>query len=284
MEPDQAGRAPGRAPSDRGQHRDRARSPARGRDQLAGHQDLEGQPGPRVRRRRWTGSWTSTTRPPPAGPDGGRVICVDEFGPLNLQPRPGHGWFPRGRPARRRATYTRTGGVRHMFAALDLASRAAVLPVPRPQALAGVPRVPAPAPRAGSRPGGCTWCATTSPRTARAEVTDWCAAHDVELVFTPTNASWLNWIECRVHRAALLHPRRQRLPLPHRPGSRDRRLRPLGQPRATPNSASPSAPRSADPITYPTLLDAALDPLRRLRRGPSAAKRVRSRCWTAGSG
>ena|SRR5829696_6845460 len=27
------------------------------------------------------------------------------------------------------------------------------------------------------------------------EVTDSCAAHDVELVFTPTNASWLNWIE-----------------------------------------------------------------------------------------
>src|SRR3954447_9467733 len=55
-------------------------------------------------------------------PDGGRVICVDEFGPLNLQPRPGHGWFPRGAPARRRATYTRTAGGRHMFAALDLAT------------------------------------------------------------------------------------------------------------------------------------------------------------------
>jgi len=50
------------------------------------------------------------------------VICVDEFGPLNLQPRPGHGWFPRGHPVRRRVTYTRTAGVRHMFAALDLAS------------------------------------------------------------------------------------------------------------------------------------------------------------------
>jgi hypothetical protein len=47
---------------------------------------------------------------------------VDEFGPLTLQPRPGQGWFPRGRPARRRATYTRTAGVRQMFAALDLTS------------------------------------------------------------------------------------------------------------------------------------------------------------------
>jgi hypothetical protein len=54
-------------------------------------------------------------------PDGGRVICTDEFGPLNLPPRPGRGWFLRGRPARQRATYNRYGGVRHMFAALDLA-------------------------------------------------------------------------------------------------------------------------------------------------------------------
>jgi transposase len=30
----------------------------------------------------------------------------------------------------------------------------------------------------------------------KAEVQDWCAANNVELVFTPTNASWLNWIEC----------------------------------------------------------------------------------------
>ena len=55
-------------------------------------------------------------------PADGRVICVDEFGPLNLQPRPGRGWFPRGHPARRRATYTRTAGQRQMFAVLDLAS------------------------------------------------------------------------------------------------------------------------------------------------------------------
>lgn len=55
-------------------------------------------------------------------PAHGRVICVDEFGPLNLQPRPGRGWFPTGHPARLRATFHRNGGVRHMLAALDLAS------------------------------------------------------------------------------------------------------------------------------------------------------------------
>ncbi|MGC4887166.1 hypothetical protein [Micromonospora sp. DT227] len=54
-------------------------------------------------------------------PADGRVICVDEFGPLNLQPRPGRAWRPVAQPVRLRATYTRDQGVRHMIAALDLA-------------------------------------------------------------------------------------------------------------------------------------------------------------------
>jgi len=53
------------------------------------------------------------------------VICVDEFGPLNLQPHPGRQWTTRGgggkdRRRRRRATYTRPHGVRHLLAAYDL--------------------------------------------------------------------------------------------------------------------------------------------------------------------
>nr|WP_237330073.1 hypothetical protein [Streptomyces sp. BA2] len=56
------------------------------------------------------------------------VYCLDEFGPLNLQPHPGRRWAERGgkhkdperepRP-RRRETYTRPHGVRHLFAAYD---------------------------------------------------------------------------------------------------------------------------------------------------------------------
>jgi hypothetical protein len=48
------------------------------------------------------------------------VVCVDEFGPLNLQPRKGKAWRPQRQPRRQRATYTRTSGVMHMLAALDL--------------------------------------------------------------------------------------------------------------------------------------------------------------------
>ncbi len=58
------------------------------------------------------------------------IFCMDEFGPLNLMSHPGKQWAERGgkhkdpdrEPGRRRrATYNRYGGVRHLFAALDLA-------------------------------------------------------------------------------------------------------------------------------------------------------------------
>ncbi|MGW1498289.1 helix-turn-helix domain-containing protein [Streptomyces mirabilis] len=55
-------------------------------------------------------------------PTDGRVICVDEFGPLNLMPRKGEAWGPVRRPRRLRTMYNRYGGVRHMLAALDLAT------------------------------------------------------------------------------------------------------------------------------------------------------------------
>ncbi len=57
-------------------------------------------------------------RPPVDGP----VVCVDEFGPLNLMPREGKAWRPAGHPARQRATCHRYDEVLHLLAALDLAT------------------------------------------------------------------------------------------------------------------------------------------------------------------
>jgi transposase len=49
------------------------------------------------------------------------VICLDEFGPLNLKPQPGgRAWAPRAKPRRIRATYTRPHGVRHLLAGYDV--------------------------------------------------------------------------------------------------------------------------------------------------------------------
>src|SRR6266508_3015081 len=60
------------------------------------------------------------TKPGPDDPQA--VICLDEFGPLNLQPQAnGRSWAPRKKPRRIRATYTRPHGVRHLLCALDVA-------------------------------------------------------------------------------------------------------------------------------------------------------------------
>src|SRR3954469_21669994 len=67
-----------------------------------------------------------------AGPgDPTVVICMDEFGPLNLQPHPGKQWAPvaagKGdvtspRRRRKRATFNRPHGVRHLMAGYDLST------------------------------------------------------------------------------------------------------------------------------------------------------------------
>jgi hypothetical protein len=161
-------------------------------------------------------------------PADGRVICVDEFGPLNLMPRPGRGWFRKGQPARQRATYTRTAGVRHMFGALDLASGQVFYRFrdrKRWQEFLGFLRQL----RSRFSTGRLyVVCDNFSPHKKR-EVADWCADHDVELVFTPSNASWLNWIESEF--TALRYFTLDGSDYPsHRPRAGDRRLHPVGQP------------------------------------------------------
>lgn len=127
-------------------------------------------------------------------PDGGRVLCFDEFGPLNLQPRGGRGWYRHARPARLRATYTRTAGVRQMLAALDLASGQMLYRIHRrkrwQEFLAFLKHLRA------RYPDQRLYIVLDnfSPH-RRKEVRDWCDDHNVELVFLPTYASWLNWIE-----------------------------------------------------------------------------------------
>jgi transposase len=127
-------------------------------------------------------------------PVDGRVICLDEFGPLNLQPHAGVGWFPKRHPARLRATYTRPHGVRHMLAALDLATGKLTYRIRRRkrwiELLAFFKTLRARWPGQKLH----VVCDNFSPHRRR-EVRAWCADNNVELVFTPTYASWLNWIE-----------------------------------------------------------------------------------------
>ncbi|WP_245007924.1 IS630 family transposase [Nocardia nova] len=127
-------------------------------------------------------------------PADGRVVCVDEFGPLNLQPRAGRGWYPTRRPKRLRATDHRTQGVRQLFGALDLAAGQFYYRIRDRKRWTEF--------RAFLQTLRARWPGEKlyvildnySPHKRR-EVLDWCASENVELVFLPTYSSWLNWIE-----------------------------------------------------------------------------------------
>jgi transposase len=127
-------------------------------------------------------------------PDDGRVVCVDEFGPLNLLPRKGKAWRPFRRPRRLRATYHRYDGVMHMLAALDLATGKLFYRIrdrKRSREFLDLLKV-----LRARWPGEKLYliCDNFSPHRHPA-VRAWCQANNVELVFLPTYGSWLNWIE-----------------------------------------------------------------------------------------
>jgi transposase len=127
-------------------------------------------------------------------PTDGRVICVDEFGPLNLMPRKGKAWRPAGRPRRLRATYNRYGGVMHMLAALDLATGKIYYRIrkrKRWREFLGLLKA-----LRTRWPGEKLYLVLDnfSPH-KHTEVRTWAAASDIEFVFLPTYGSWLNWIE-----------------------------------------------------------------------------------------
>jgi transposase len=139
------------------------------------------------------------------------VICMDEFGPLNLMPRPGKQWAPvasrknKGSTdpprRRRRATYTRTQGVRHLFAALDL----------RTDKMYGHVKLNK---KRTTFLAFCRYLRSLYPPDVRLAIVldnfsphvsttkdqrvgEWASANNVELAYVPTNASWLNRIECQ---------------------------------------------------------------------------------------
>ena len=138
------------------------------------------------------------------------VFCLDEFGPLNLQSHPGRQWAERGgkhkdperepRP-RRRATYTRPHGVRHLFAAYDLGKDQLYGHIKKTKNRSKFLEF-------------CRYLRSLHPTDVRIaiicdnysphlttrrcrRVGDWAEANNVEIAYTPTNSSWLNRIEAQ---------------------------------------------------------------------------------------
>ena len=138
------------------------------------------------------------------------VFCMDEFGPLNLQPHPGKQWAgiggkhkdpDRSPRRRRRATFTRPHGVRHLLAAYDLSrdrlyghvkvrkGRAEFLEFCRYLRSLYPPEVRIAIVLDNFSPHLST--------TKDSRVGDWAETNNVELAYVPFYASWLNRIEAQ---------------------------------------------------------------------------------------
>ena len=121
-----------------------------------------------------------------------RCFAFDQFGPLSIRPCHGVCWAPRKRPARLRATYHRTHGIRYFHGCYCVGD----------DQLWGITRE--------HKGAGHTLAALKSIRAARPDgyqlfvimdnlaanktpaIRRWAGRENVELCFTPTNASWAN--------------------------------------------------------------------------------------------
>jgi transposase len=128
---------------------------------------------------------------------GDRCFAFDQFGPLSIRPCHGSCWAPRKRPARLRATYHRTHGVRYFHGCYSLADDQ-LWGVTRQRkgadhTLAALKSIRA------ARPGGYRLFVILDNLSANKTpaIRAWAAKANVELCFTPTSASWANPIEAQ---------------------------------------------------------------------------------------
>lgn len=129
-------------------------------------------------------------------PDDGPVVCFDEMGPIQLIPHQGSGWAPQKLPERLRATYNKKGGTRYLYGAYDVHDDRLIGRLrPRKGEVEVVRFLTTIRMRYDPRLRlyvvmdnlSCHW----TPK-----VRQWAADSNVELVPTPTYASYLNRIEC----------------------------------------------------------------------------------------
>jgi DDE superfamily endonuclease len=132
-----------------------------------------------------------------AGTLDGVLVSFDECGPISLKPHPGRGWFGPGRPARQRATYKRTKGLRKLMGAYNVGADRLWGHLETRSVNAAVAleflkdiRRRYPADVQVYIVMDCLSAHWTQ------EICRWAVANRVGLLPTPTNASHLNRIEC----------------------------------------------------------------------------------------
>jgi len=124
-----------------------------------------------------------------------RCFAFDQFGPLSIRPCHGTCWAPRKHPARLRATYHRAHGTRYFHGCYSIGDDQ-LWGVVRERkgadhTLAALKSIRA------TQPGGYRLFVIMDNLSANKTpaIRRWAQRENVELCFTPTNASWANPIE-----------------------------------------------------------------------------------------
>jgi transposase len=134
-----------------------------------------------------------TAAPPP---DGGAVLAFDQMGPISLRPMAGAGWASQRRPERQRATYNRRHGVRYIMGAYDIHDDRLRVRLRRRRRgsdnLAFMAQIRAAIPTRRR----IYWIQDNLSANWTPDIRAFAAANRVELVATPTYASYLNPVEC----------------------------------------------------------------------------------------
>ena len=129
-------------------------------------------------------------------PDGGHVVAFDQMGPISLRPTAGAGWAVRKRPERQRATYSKLQGTRYVFGAIDLhEDRLRVRLRPRRR---GRDNLAFMAQIRGAIPARrrIYWIQDCLSANWTPDIRSFAATNKIELIPTPTYASYLNPVEC----------------------------------------------------------------------------------------
>jgi transposase len=124
-----------------------------------------------------------------------RTFAFDEFGPLTIKPVGGSAWAPAGKPQRLRANYHKPHGSRQLFACYSIGEDhlwGTIEPVKGAvRTLRALQSI-----RARLDDGKTIYVILDNLNHHRGRaVREWCEANNVELLFTPTYASWANPIE-----------------------------------------------------------------------------------------
>jgi transposase len=124
-----------------------------------------------------------------------RTFAFDEFGPLTIQPFGGVAWAPRNKPVRLRANYNKPHGSRQLYACYSIGNDelwGTIEPCKGSAAtLRAIQSI-----RARLDDGQPIHVILDNLNHHKnRDVREWCDANNIELVFTPTYASWANPIE-----------------------------------------------------------------------------------------